>query len=252
MSPILENALDSLKVAMQFYVSGNQYSTRKHAILTVFHSIELMLKEYLYRVNAILIYKNIDKKITEDSITVGFSEIVIRLENLQLGIPEDQIKVVRSLQSKRNRIEHHRYDDQDEDRELISQALRFVLYFMEFQLNEQPEGLIEPTLLSNIRELVEDYNVRHTIADHRLQSWLEEKWPNWEPEVEDTPEEFVGVDQCPQCRHQYLVMEQKGAPYCFWCSIEIPAEYCKICCCTKIVDVPCCEDECDPILTLVN
>lgn len=252
MSPILENALDSLKVGMQFYMSGNQYSTRKHAILTVFHSIELMLKEHLYRINSILIYKNIDKKITEDSVTVGLLEILIRLENLQLGMPEDQTKVIRSLQSKRNRIEHHRYDHKDEDRELISQALRFVLYFMEFQLNEQPEGLIELALLTDIRELVEDYNDRHAMANHRLQSWLKEKWPNWEPEVEDTPEEFVGVDHCPQCRHEYLVMKQKGELYCFWCCTEIPAEYCKKCFCTKIVDVPCCEDEGGSSLRLVK
>jgi hypothetical protein len=252
LNPIFENALDSLKVGMQFYMSGNQYSTRKHAILTIFHSVELMLKEYLYQVNPILIYRNIDKKITEDSVTVGFSEILIRLENLNLGIPDDQAKAIRNLQSKRNRIEHHRYDHEDEDRELISQALKFILYFMEFQLNQMPEGLIEPELLENIRELVIDYNERHAVADHRLKSWLKEKWTDWNPEVEDTPEEFSGTDTCPQCRHDYLVMEQKGEPYCFWCCREIPAEYCDICCRTKIADVPCCEDADLPHLRLVT
>lgn len=252
MSPIFENALDSLKVGMQFYMSGNQYSTRKHAILTVFHSIELMLKEYLYQINPILIYRNIDKKITENSLTVGFSEILVRLENLKLGIPEDQAKAVRNLQFKRNSIEHHRYDHQDEDRELISQALRFILYFMEFQLNQQPERLIEPELLSDIRELVEDYNERYAIADLRLESWMKEKWPSWNPEVEDTPNEFIGVSDCPQCRNEYLVMEQKGQPYCFWCCIEVPAEDCEICGRTKLIDVPCCDDEGGPYPRLVT
>lgn len=237
---------------MQFYMSGNQYSTRKHAILTIFHSIELMLKEYLYRVNPILIYRNIDKKITEDSVTVGFAEILIRLENLNLGIPGDQAKAIRNLQSKRNRIEHHRYDHEDEDRELISQALKFILYFMEIQLNQMPEGLIEPELLENIKELVIDYNERHAVADYRIERWLKEKWPEWNPEEEDTPEEFIGTDSCPQCSHEYLVMEGKDEPYCFWCCREIPAEYCNICSRTKIVDVPCCEDYNHPHLRIVT
>ncbi|NIC06313.1 hypothetical protein [Billgrantia bachuensis] len=250
MSTIFENALDSLKVGMHFYMSGSQYSTRKHAILTIFHSVELMLKEYLYQVNPILIYKNIDKKITRSSPTVGFSDILIRLENLKMKIPEDQAKTIRNLQAKRNEIEHHRYDHQDEDHELISQALRFSLYFMEFQLGQQPESLFESTLLEDIRELVEDYNERYAIADHRLESWIKEEWPSWDPEVEDSPEEFIGVDTCPKCRHEYLVMEQKGAPYCFWCCREVPAEYCERCYATKICDVPCCEDEDDIYFSL--
>jgi len=64
--------------------------------------------------------------------------------------------------------------------------------------------------------------------------------------VTDTPEEFVGTDTCPQCRGEYLIMEQKGEPYCFWCCREIPAEPCNICSRTKIVDVPCCEDDYHP------
>lgn len=40
--PIFVNTLDFLKVGMRLYTSCNQYSTRKHSILTIFHSIELM------------------------------------------------------------------------------------------------------------------------------------------------------------------------------------------------------------------
>jgi hypothetical protein len=57
------------------------YSRWKHSILTIFHAIELFLKEYLHRTSHILIYKNIDAKITETSLTVGIKEILVRLEN---------------------------------------------------------------------------------------------------------------------------------------------------------------------------
>jgi len=100
---------------------------------------------------------------------------------------------------------------------------------------------------------VHDYNERFAMAESRLESWLKENWPNWDPEVEDMPETFVGVDYCPQCNCEFLVMEQKDEPYCFWCCSEIPAEYCEMCGCTKIVDVPCCdEDESGPNLWVVK
>lgn len=84
MSAMFDNALDSLKVGMSLCMSVDQYSLKKHGALMLFHSIELMLKEYLYQANSILIYQNIDKKITNDSLIVGFPEILVRLENLQL------------------------------------------------------------------------------------------------------------------------------------------------------------------------
>ncbi len=49
MSPLLENAVDSLKVDLEHFLEGTKESSGKHAILTIFHSIELLLKEALYR-----------------------------------------------------------------------------------------------------------------------------------------------------------------------------------------------------------
>ena len=67
---------------MEFFLRERNYSSRKHAILMLFHAIELLLKERLTRTNPILIYKNIDTKITEDAQTVGVREALTRLENL--------------------------------------------------------------------------------------------------------------------------------------------------------------------------
>ena len=80
MSEIYENAVNSLRIGMEFFLKETNYSSRKHAILTVFHAIELLLKEQLSRTNPILIYKNIDAKITEDAPTVGLRESLARLE----------------------------------------------------------------------------------------------------------------------------------------------------------------------------
>jgi hypothetical protein len=61
-SAIYENAIDSLGIGMEFFLKEDGYSSRKHAVLTVFHAIELLLKVRLARTNPILIYKNIDAK----------------------------------------------------------------------------------------------------------------------------------------------------------------------------------------------
>jgi hypothetical protein len=50
-SPIFENAIDSLRIGMEFSQRESSYA------------IELLLKEQLHRTNPVLIYKNIDKKV---------------------------------------------------------------------------------------------------------------------------------------------------------------------------------------------
>ncbi|OCB02972.1 hypothetical protein [Acidithiobacillus ferrivorans] len=82
MSDIYANAVDSLQIGIEHFLKEPGYSSRKHAILTLFHAIEMFLKEQLHRTNPILIYRNIDAIITADSMTVGIKEALIRLENL--------------------------------------------------------------------------------------------------------------------------------------------------------------------------
>lgn len=229
MKEIYENAVDSLKVGMEFFLTDDSYSSRKHAILTLFHAIELFLKEYLFRVNPILIYKNIDKKITEDSFTAGISEILIRLDNIDSGIPPDQVKIIKNIQSIRNRIEHHRYDHKDEDKDIISESLKFILLFVEHQLHEKLENDIDADLLRKIQQLVFEYNEKRGLAEYRIDNWLAEKWPNWDPYKEDSPEEFEGTLDCPECRMSYLVIDGMDEPFCFWCNTKIEAAICEDC-----------------------
>jgi hypothetical protein len=129
MSAIYDNAVDSLRISMEFFLKEESYSSRKHAILTVFHAIDLLLKERLAQTNPILIYKNIDIKITDDAQTVGLREALTRLENLGLGIPTEEKKTIENIQRIRNRIEHQRYDHSEtEDSITIAASLKFILY----------------------------------------------------------------------------------------------------------------------------
>lgn len=119
MSDIYSNAVDSLRIGIEHFLKEPNYSSRKHAILTLFHAIELFLKEQLYRTNRLLIYRNIDAPITDDSQTVEIKEALARLQNLGLGLPKQQRTVIEDIQKRRNRIEHHRYDQKEEDEVVI-------------------------------------------------------------------------------------------------------------------------------------
>ena len=144
MSEIYANAIDSLRIGIEYFLKESTYSSRKHAILTLFHAIELFLKEQLHRTNHLLIYKNIDTPITENSQTVGIKEALSRLENLGLGLPKQQRSIIENIQRRRNRIEHHRYDHRQEDETVIAESLQFILFFVDSVLRGRLEADIPP------------------------------------------------------------------------------------------------------------
>lgn len=229
-SAIYENAIDSLRIGMEFFLKETSYSSRKHAILTVFHAVELLLKVRLAQTNPILIYKNIDTKVTDDSFTVGVREALTRLENLGLGIPGDEKKTIEDIQRVRNRIEHHRYDhNEKEDDAIIASSLKFILFFVELVLERSLEGHIDGAILRDINHRVFEYNERQGLAEYRLHEWFRERWPDWKEEEEDMPEEFPGTDYCPECRQAFLVIGHHEKPVCFHCNTTINASNCEEC-----------------------
>ncbi len=171
-----------------------------------------------------------------------FREILIRLERLDAPVRDEQAKVIRDLQSKCEVIKSGHYALQDGDRELIAEALKCVLYFLEFQLSEPPEKMLEPELLQKILDFINGRIEKDEAANQLLELWLKQNWPQWDIDAEDAPKEFAGTDTCPQCQNQYLVVEQVDKPYCFWCRDEVPVEYSDTCYEVKVVGGVCCPN----------
>lgn len=229
MSDIYANAVDSLRIGIEHFLKEPGYSSRKHAILTLFHAIELFLKEQLYRTNPILIYRNLDTRISDDSLTVGIKEALARLENLGMGLPKQPQEVIERIQKRRNRIEHHRYDHKEEDETIIAESLAFILFFVDGVLKAKLERDVSPETLREIQRLVYDRQDLYWIAMHRLEQWMYERWPKWDIEESDTPDEFSGTVDCPVCHQSYLVMEFHDKPFCFYCNTSIEAAECEHC-----------------------
>jgi len=241
MSDIYTNAVDSLRIAMEHFRKESDYSSRKHAILTLFHAIELLLKEQLYRTNPILIYRNLDAKITDDSQTVGIKEALIRLENLGLGLHKQPREVIEKIQKRRNRIEHHRYDQTGEDERIISESLAFVMFFVESALKMRLENDVPAEMLRDIQRRVYDHQDLYWMAMYRLDNWMHETWPDWDQETSDTPDQFDGTFDCPECRQSYLIIGHHEQPFCFRCNTSIDAQRCESCGSTFLVTRGCCS-----------
>ncbi len=228
-SDIYANAVDSLRIAIEHFLKKPGYSTRKHTILTLFHAIELFLKEQLYRINPILIYRNLDAKITDDSQTVSIKECLVRLENLGIGLAKDPQAIIEKIQKRRNRVEHHRYDHQKEDEVIIAESLKFILFFVNDVLKGKLENDIPPATLREIQRLVYERGERYNLAMHRVDVWLRERWPAWDEQDAPTPDEFDGTMQCPICREDFLVAGYHDRPFCFLCGTSVDAYGCDSC-----------------------
>lgn len=239
-SALYKNAVDSLRIGLEFFLAKKDYSGRKHAILTLVHAIELFLKERLRRTNPLLIYRNIDALVTEDSLTVGVRDALVRLENLGLGLPKREKVVIEKIQQRRNRIEHHRYDHVQDDEIIIAESLRFILFFVDEQLGVKLDSDVPPELLRAAQRTVFEHNELYWLGHHRLEAWLKERWPDWSPEVIDSPDDFAGTLTCPECRQDFLVMELTPSPFCFLCNTTIDAVECEHCGRVRLAsDSPC-------------
>jgi len=202
------------------------------------------LKEQLHRINPVLIYKNIDKKVTDDSFTFVLADAIMRLENTGSKLPDDQRAIVEKIQGRRNRIEHHRYDHKEaEDAIIIAEALKFIFYFTEFVLEARLEDHIDHTLLLPMKQRVMEYNELQGLAEFRFEAWAKKRWPKWDNTIEDIPDEFEGTHDCPECRQSWLVIGYHPRPFCFWCNVPVDAVICENCGRSYFVKDGCCSPE---------
>jgi len=222
MSAIFDNAIDSLKVGIKFYLDETFPTAHKHAIISIFHSIELFLKEKLYRTHPLFIYKNIDIPISDNSQTVGLKEIIVRLSNLDTPLDPKQEKILKELQRKRNRIEHHRFEAEDSDFHIIGKALKFLYYFLPAQLHCSLEEHLDDELYRNVREVILEYDERLAEAEREVNE-------RTTPKTKDDLASPTYSAFCPECDNHTVVIETEKGDFCFFCLQEVSMAQCNWC-----------------------
>lgn len=229
MSNIFENAIDSLNIGIRYFLYGEFETAHKHAILNVFHSIELFLKEKLSKIHPILIFKKIDKPINDDSITVGLNEMIIRLKNLGIELDPKQEAVLKELQRRRNRIEHHKFIPDDSHYYILGKALKFIYYFVPEHLSCNLDEHLDEDIFTQVRKVILDYDERLSDAKMKVQEILKKH-------EENSALGVIHTCTCPECRNHTVVEDSDKGDFCFFCyeEIDISSEDLQQCgCCSN-------------------
>lgn len=219
---LLDNALDSLRVGIDFYLNETLETAHKHSILNVFHAIELLLKEKVRRSSPLLIYKNTTKKIDQDSMTVGFDEVLIILDNLGITLSKEDKQHLMDLKGKRNDIVHFEYHQSDTDADTLGVALKFIKTFLEIHLNVNLKDIISPEIYSNIEEIVDAFEERYDRAINEAQDIVRAK-------TKDDLADMRTLAMCPECSTETLPCVGESTVTCTLCKGEFEVESCDYC-----------------------
>lgn len=215
---LIDNSLDSLEVGIRFYIEDNT----KHAILNVFHSIELLLKERVARECNILIFRDNHKRlIDQKSQTVGFDEILVLFKNLDIHLDDDKIKILRHLKDQRNDITHFEYTPNVSDKDNLGLALKFIKTFMDEHLNLQLEDQVEESLYQEIEEIVDSFEERYSRALKVAKDLVK-------PKTKDDLCDFRSISDCPECFTPTLVVVS-GEGECTLCKEQFQVDQCSYC-----------------------
>ncbi len=221
MSAIFENAIDSLKMGVSHLVDGRLQTSDKWAILELYHTIELLLKERLHRENPLFIYKHIDQAVGDDSITVGLRDILVRLENLKIAIPPDYRRMLLDRQRRRNRIEHHRFDEDKEHRAVLGEALKFINYFLAEHLGDDLEQRLSAALFRQAKELIFEYEELLRKAKESMNAAISSH--SYKDQV------HLEVAECPECGNDTVLIGDEPHMFCHYCRIEVTLRFCGEC-----------------------
>lgn len=223
MSEILENALDSLRMGLKHYLDSKLETSDKWAILELFHSIELLLKQRLYEEHPLLIYRNVDKPVTDDAQTVGLAEALARFQNLDVELPTRYVTILRDLQRRRNRIEHHRFTPDADHRRVLGEALKFIGYFLEEHLDQSLKDNLPSELFHQAKELMVEYDSLVRSAE----SEIEYIFSRCRLDPKNYPDLAVGT--CPECGNRTVLVGYGDRDMCYFCDEPVIVELCEYC-----------------------
>jgi hypothetical protein len=120
---LLANARDSLKRAIDLLVWKDiepEHARLKHAITNAAHSIELLLKERLRRINPAFIFDDVDKYPSLEARTVTVDIAITRLEKIgDVTLSNPDKNNLRSLRRTRNAIEHYEWHTTEKEAKLL-------------------------------------------------------------------------------------------------------------------------------------
>ncbi|GAI94411.1 unnamed protein product [marine sediment metagenome] len=210
---LFENGIDSIAHGIEHFLIGEKDNKNfKFAILHIFHGIEMILKEKLFKINPILIYSNIDQKINESSHTIGFSNLVIRLENVGIKFSKEEIETINGIQRIRNQIEHKdMLFGIDDVKFKIGKSIKFLINFMRDELNIDLQNYINKDNYKILVTMIDFYDEQVKIVEKEIEEYLK----TFDPKDRQSIDIFF----CPYCNNRTVIIEpdEKGFVTCHFC-----------------------------------
>jgi len=223
MNDLFENAIDSIDFGIRLFLEDDESgSTQKHALLTVFHGVELLLKARLYQEHPLLIYKRPEARLDNDAFTVGLPETLARFRNCGIAITEAEGIVLEDLRRRRNRIAHHRYEKDEHDYQVLGKALNFVYGFLPQHMGKTLDEVLDDELYAKAREAILSYEERLNEARAEVDLLTT---PRRKDDLGNMPDSAT----CPDCDNETLVIGTELGDYCFFCRAEFTMEQCPSC-----------------------
>ncbi|MCD2347244.1 hypothetical protein [Clostridium guangxiense] len=205
---MLENAMDSLNEAIDYYKNGidnNDERCFKFCILLLSHSAELILKEILYTQHEILIYEDIDRVKNENDKTVGFKLALHRIKNIYKVDLGRYNNYLLELSDVRNNIQHYKFSISSEMcTNIITSsfsAIEYIIYNVLHRTFNDFEDIITEEQIEFLHDDKKMYNkkkkdIAQDILDHNMVKIG----------VEYIKNKFIYIP-CPHCSEETLVNE---------------------------------------------
>lgn len=194
-----------LSSAKEFLIEAISYCGKGKLNFAIVHAVtatELALKERLYRINPILIYRNIDTTNIRKEHSINLQSIPSRLTNLGLSLPEGEVRLIETFANWRNQIVHHMPGF---DRRSAQKQLPLLLDTLSKILRRDLSTPLESFLPKRL----------YKIADKILKDW-ETVVQRARAVANKTG--LALKDNCPKCGSSFVMSaDQSGAIFCHLC-----------------------------------
>jgi ribosomal protein S27E len=217
---MLQNSMDSLSEAIDYYIKGKKYADErcyKFCIFMLYHSTELILKEILLREHKVLICEKIDDyKNTGTMKTIGFKTALSRVQNIcQIDLGR-YYTYLDDMAEIRNEIQHYKISiDATALNKIIISSFSAIEYLVYNILNTRFDDFGDLITQEQIEELHGDkeaYNNRKNDirADVKSKQLVKVSFEYSEGRNIDIP--------CPRCSETFLVYDNSLQIKCLFCN----------------------------------
>lgn len=150
---LLENAYDSINESLRKTIEAEaDLKAWKFALLLMVQSIELLMKERLFRGHPLLVYEDVDRRTR----TVSLARALTRINSLGVALTPNEVANVEKAIRLRNEIQHYEFEVTVADAtNLYSRLFEFATSFLHDHLGSELHEEIDPELWDREAELME-------------------------------------------------------------------------------------------------